>query len=342
MNLRVAHIVCTDAFAGVERYITTLATGLAGRSCEVVVIGGDGNRMASDLLAGGASWVPGATLGEAVRQLLRHRDVDILHAHMTEAEMAALLVWPVVRAPIVATRHFAQHRGSSAPARLVGRLLTRKMAAQLAISRYVATCTEGKSLVVTPGTPAVEASSSPEEREPVVLLVQRLSPEKRTDLALTAWSRSGLGRHGWVLQIAGDGPERPRLEKLASELGVGDSCEFLGTRRDVDALQRRASIFLASRPDEPLGLSVIEAMAAGTPVVAAAGGGHFETVGRSDLAALYPPLDVDRAGELLVELADAPSRRARYGAELRDIHRQHFSVDRQVDQTLELYRSVAR
>jgi glycosyltransferase involved in cell wall biosynthesis len=140
--------------------------------------------------------------------------------------------------------------------------------------------------------------------------------------------------------VAGDGSEREGLEALAAGLGVSDSCEFLGARADVEGFQRRAAILLAPRPDEPFGLSVVEAMAAGTPVVAAAGGGHLETVGQCPGAVLYPPRDTAGAGRLLAELAADPARRACYGEALRATHRRAFLVEPQVRATLDLYRAV--
>ena len=340
-RLRIVQVVCTDAFAGVERYVTTLGRALAQDGCDVVVVGGDGKRMGPALAEAGAHWMANKSPVATLARLLRHRSsTDVVHAHMTQAELAAVLSSSFVHVPVVATRHFAQHRGSSPAARLVGRILTRRIAAQLAISQYVAQRTEGKSVVVVPGTPAPAALRRADEREQVVLVAQRLELEKRTDLAIRAWRESGLAAKGWRLWIAGDGRERCGLEALAASIGVDSSCDFIGVRRDIDALQQRASIVLAPRPDEPLGLSVIEAMAAGTPVVAAAGGGHLETVGQCPGAALYPPFEVAEAGRLLADLATDRLRRDSYGMALREVHGEFFSVERQVAQTLDVYRSV--
>jgi glycosyltransferase involved in cell wall biosynthesis len=341
-SLRIAHVVCTDAFAGVERYVTTLGIGLAARGCRVVVIGGQPDRMKSALDPAGVDWVGGASLTEAISRLARRRDLDLVHAHMSAAELTAVVSSPIIRRPIVATRHFAQRRGSSGPARLVGRFVTTRLAAQLAISHYVAERVEGKTVVVPPGTPTLIRVATASERQPVVLVTQRLEVEKRTDLALRAWRQSGLAGQGWRLQLAGGGHQRDALEGLARQLDISRSVDFLGMRDDIEALQQRASILLAPRDDEPFGLSVVEAMAAGLPVVAAKGGGHLETVGVTPGAALYAPGDSDEAGRLLADLAADPARRDEYGAALRTVHDERFTVDQQVDATLEVYRSIVR
>jgi len=336
--LRVVHVVCTEQFAGVERYVVSAARGLTERGCDVRIIGGHPVRIEQELDGSGVHWGPGGTVGAAVRALARHHDADIIHVHMTKAELAATLAHPLVRAPIVSTRHFAQPRGSSAPARAVGRVLTRAMSAQLAISDFVARTTEGPSIVVRPGVPSRPEGHWP--RQPYVLVAQRLEVEKRTDLALRLWARTGLAGAGWRLRIAGDGTLRGELTALAEQLGIAGSCEFLGARGDISELMSAAGAFLATRPDEPFGLSVVEAMAAGTPVVAARGGGHDETVGLAGNAALFDVGDLDAAATLLTDVAGDADRGQRYGDELRTLQQAHFTVGRQVEQTLQIYRSL--
>jgi glycosyltransferase involved in cell wall biosynthesis len=338
-GLRVAQVVCTDAFAGVERYIVTLSRGLAERGCDVTVVGGARGQMLRELAGSSVRWLPAASTAEAVRRLAGLRGLELVHAHMTAAELAATLSWPLHRAPLVCTRHFAQRRGSSPAARLLGTVLTRTVPVQLAISEFVRRSVEGESVVVRPGVASVPKVPDG-EREPVVLLAQRLESEKRTELALRIWARSGLAERGWTMQLAGDGAQRDRLTRLAADLGVADSCRFLGAREDVPELLARASLFLATRPDEPFGLSVVEAMATGTPVLAAAGGGHDETVGLAEGAALFAADDLDAAAALLRELAGDADRLRRYGRALRAIQQREFTVDRQVEQTLACYRDV--
>lgn len=337
--LRIAQVVCTDEFAGVERYVVTVSRGLAERGCTVTVLGGEPRRMRAELAGSDVRWVAARTPGQAARRLVRCGGLDLVHAHMTEAELAATLARPLTRAPVVSTRHFAQCRGSSAPARLLGRGLTRAVAGQIAISNFVAGRVEGPSTVVRPGV-ASRPLADPAAREPVVLLAQRLEPEKRTDAALRIWAASALRERGWTLRIAGDGARRPALQRLAAELGLGSSCVFLGHRPDIARLMSTASVLLATCPDEPFGLSVVEAMAGGLPVVAAAGGGHSETVGLAADAALFRLGDLRAAARLLDGLAADAGRRARYGEQLRAIQRERFTVERQVDQTLDHYRAV--
>lgn len=332
----VVHVVCTDAFAGVERYVTTLARTQDARGLRVHVLGGAAARMPAELAGTGVRWAPAPTPLRAAAAL-RRLDARLVHAHMTAAELAAVTA---ARAPVVATRHFADRRGSSVVGRAVGRYVAPRLAAQIAISAFVAARVEGPSTVVHPGVPSVPRAAAPVDRRPVVLMAQRLEAEKRTDVALRMWAASGLAAEGWELHLAGDGALRPELEALAAELGQAGSVRFLGARSDVPALLAGAGIFFAPRGDEPYGLSVVEAMAHGTPVVAGRGGGHSETVGLCDGAVLVDPDDVAAAGAALARLAREPERRAAYGEELRAVQQRRFAPDAHADGVAAVYAAV--
>jgi glycosyltransferase involved in cell wall biosynthesis len=338
---RVVQVMCSDAFAGVERYVTTLANGLAARGMDVIVIGGEPRRMSTELSASIGAWRPARNWFEAWRALVAIGRADIVHAHVTDAEFAAVLARPVTRGALVATRHFAVPRGSTPAGAAAAIAVRRALDLQLACSAYVAARVDGRCEIVLPGVTDRDAPPAA-ARERVVLVLQRLAPQKDTGSALRAWACSGLGDRGWELHIVGDGPERTALERLAAELAIGASSNFLGASAEVERHLTRASILLATAPNEPFGLSVVEAMAVGLPVVASACAGHLETVGTCPEAVLVPPNDPRAAGRRLSELADDEPRRADYGRKLQALQRERFSSERQVAETLALYRGLLR
>ena len=341
-GLRVAQVICTDAFAGAERYVATLSRQLAQAGVRVAVVGGESSRMRAEL-GPGIDWAPGSSVVGAVHSLLRLRRVDIVHVHMTAAETVGVLTRPVLRAPLIATCHFAQQRGASRAGHVAARMIAPRLAAQLAISEFVQARVDGESVVVRPGVADVpDPIPDARQRNQVVLVAQRLEREKRTDLALDVWAASGLAGRGWRLDLAGSGVLVGELRAQADRLGVADSVRFLGASDQVDELYRRSAVLLAPRPDEPYGLSVVEAMAAGLPVVAARGGGHDETVGMAADPALFDAGEVPAAGRLLAGLALDPERRDAYGAELRKIQQSQLSLAHQAERTIEVYRSVLR
>ncbi|GAA1406940.1 glycosyltransferase family 4 protein [Oerskovia paurometabola] len=343
--MRVLHVVHSDAFAGVERHVARLARAQAAHGDQVVVVGGDVPRMRATVDDPTVRVLPAGSLAQVVRTIrTTARGADVLHAHMTSAEIAASLAGVTLRRmpPVVATRHFARTRGSGPAAGLSASVARRPVRAQISISRYVADHVDGDSVVVHPGIDDRPTAPPAAGRDRSVLLVQRLEPEKRTDLGVLAFAASRLHDDGWQLLVAGDGSQRAALETLVAREGLAGHVRFLGARSDVDDLMQRAAVLLAPCPVEGLGLSVLEAMSNALPVVAAGAGGHLETLAGLDPLALYPSTDVDRAGENLAALARSASRRDAFGEAARTVQRTRFTPEAQVQGTAAVYRGVVR
>jgi glycosyltransferase involved in cell wall biosynthesis len=330
--MKVVHAVRSDAFAGVERYIAAVAPRLAARGVDVRVIGSDalGRVLPPDL-----PFRPAATTWD-VAAGLRSARADIVHVHMTAAEFAAALV--TRRSAIVCTRHFTGRRGKSAGGHVAAELVRRRLAAQISISDAVATSIGEPSTRIYHGVDRRDAGTHDEQS---VLVLQRLEAEKDTHVALRAWAATRVRGIGWSLGIAGAGSQRAELEQLAAALGVHESVRFLGHVSDVETRLARAGMLLATAPCEPFGLSVVEAMAAATPVIAAAGGGHLETVGAVEEARLFPAGDAEACAALIDELAADVDARHRYGQALQRSQRARFDLDHHVDSLIELYARVA-
>jgi glycosyltransferase involved in cell wall biosynthesis len=342
--MRVLHVVHSDAFSGVERHVAVLAGAQVAAGHDVVVVGGELSAMAD---AAGSSEVrhsPGGTLADVATSLKRYAwGADVVHTHMTVSELAGVLSPGRRRAPVVSTRHFADRRGSGrlgVLAPVVRPVLARGLAAQIAVSQYVAEHIDGPSHVVHAGVIDQDAPD-PASRERVVLLAQRLEPEKRGEVALMAFAASGLAALGWRLDIAGTGSQRRDLERLAATLGLTRSqARFLGQRSDIPELMARAGLLIAPRPDEAYGLSVLEAMACGLPVVATGAAGHLETLGLLDGPALFPPDDVAAAADLLRALAEDSGERRLLADAQRALQRSRFTLEAQQRATDDVYRGV--
>ena len=237
--------------------------------------------------------------------------------------------------PVVATRHFAAVRGRSHAGRLVRPLLRWRIDAQIAISHFVAGSIDGDSRVVYAGVesqPPVEST-----RLPLVLVAQRLETEKRTADAVEAFGQSGLAEQGWRLQVAGRGSEEAALRARTDQLGLARAVDFLGFCGDLPRRMREAGMVLATAPAEPFGLTVVEAMAHGAPVVASASGGHLESVGRAQKDFMFAPGDLHEAADRLARLAGDPEARIGYGAALRTVQQELFTTERQFRETQSVY-----
>ncbi|GAA3621099.1 hypothetical protein GCM10022199_26950 [Marihabitans asiaticum] len=334
----IAHVIRSTGFAGVERHVATLAGAQAQLGHRVSVIGGRAEDMRTSLPAR-VRFRPAATVAGAAWQLARLVITDrpsVVHTHMSAAELAASMI-PLRGAPIVSTRHFAARRGARGPHRALLAIVAKRICSEVAVSEYIARHVAGDTWVVHPGVTTRPEGRAAHDRERTVLVAQRLEIEKSTDTALEAFAASGLPKEGWRLQIAGGGSQRGTLEDLAARLEIADATDFLGHRTDVDQLMSDAAIFLAPCAVEGLGMSVLEAMSNGLPVVAAAAGGHLESVGGTEGAALFPPGDPAAAGQLLRELASEADRRHAYGLALRRRQRMHFSPTAQAEQMDAVY-----
>ena len=130
------------------------------------------------------------------------------------------------------------------------------------------------------------------------------------------------------------------LEGLGAELGLGDSLVFVGAVSSVEEWLRRASMLLATSPIDSFGMTVIEAMRAGLPVVATAAGGHLETVGLMGRSMLFAPGDTGQAAGHLIALSESEDLRQSLADEGEQVRRTHFSVSRQHALTDALYRQL--
>jgi glycosyltransferase involved in cell wall biosynthesis len=137
-------------------------------------------------------------------------------------------------------------------------------------------------------------------------------------------------------------PEVQRLRALAASLGVADRLVFTGSvaRADVPAWVRSADVVLAVPWYEPFGITPLEAMACGRPVVATAVGGLVDTVADGVTGILVPPRDPAALGEALAALLADDERRAAYGAAGVRRARARYRWSRVVADTDAVYRQV--
>jgi len=181
-------------------------------------------------------------------------------------------------------------------------------------------------------------------RSPVrgrILMIGRLAPPKRPDLALRALAAVRTRVPEAELHVVGDGPLRGSAERLAGELGLGESVRFLGHREDVPELLAHAECALLASDYEGCPLSVVEAMAASVPVVATAAGGTAELVTPGRTGTLAPRGDADALAAALEDVLADPARAAELGAEGRRNAEADLSLERMVERLVGLYDELA-
>jgi glycosyltransferase involved in cell wall biosynthesis len=137
--------------------------------------------------------------------------------------------------------------------------------------------------------------------------------------------------------LVGEGPERLRLEQLAAELGVAGRVQFLGQRTDVSAVLPEFDVFVLPSITEGMPNAVLEAMAAGIPVVASRVGGVPEIVQDGETGLLVEPESPSDLARSLVRLGrDAPLRLALTQRALAVVT-SRFNPQREVDETEAVY-----
>ncbi|HTV91408.1 MAG TPA: glycosyltransferase [Verrucomicrobiae bacterium] len=168
----------------------------------------------------------------------------------------------------------------------------------------------------------------------LVLFVSRLAREKNVNVLLQALADAN--DPSLTVVIAGDGPQREELERLAIELGVGDRVRFLGvvTRDELPDLYASADAFVFPSTTETQGLVQAEALAAGALVIAADTQPNREVLG--DAARIVAP-DRSAFARALREIPNLPDPGVCARAKVAALR---FSAGRQVDAMVELYESL--
>ncbi len=142
--------------------------------------------------------------------------------------------------------------------------------------------------------------------------------------------------------IAGEGELRESLERAIKENRLEKHVMLAGFRPDVLSLHKAFDIFVMSSVTEGLGTSLLDAMAAGKPIVATTAGGIPEVVVDGETGFLVPPRDHQAMADALVKLLKDPELRKKMGHAGLVRARRKFSADRMVQETLKVYKHVAK
>ena len=164
------------------------------------------------------------------------------------------------------------------------------------------------------------AAPPPRTAPPTLVHLGRLMRYKRADVALRTLSALRTRLPTAELRVVGDGPDRPRLARLAHDLGLGDAVHFHGHVSHADKVQILWSshVLLNPSPKEGWGLTVVEANACGVPVVASRSPGLVDSVRDGETGFLVPPGDVRATADAAFRLLTDAALHARLGAAARD------------------------
>lgn len=298
-------------------------------------------------------------------RLIREADVDIVHAHFGVEGLYASRATARLNLPQVTTLHgfdVTVSQGnlvkSRRPAWLqyaVGRakflsgdshfVCVSEHIRRLAIQ---AGANEDHCSVIGTGVASELITPSPRPDQPIVLHVARLVEKKGTEYLIRAFAVVIRKIPEAQLRIVGEGPLRAELEALTKELGIGPSVEFLGAMPHGMVLEHihacsvfsLPSVTAASGDQEGLGQVVLEAAAAGRPVVATRHGGLLEAVEHGKTGILVEERNVAELADALVYVLNSQAAAMRFGQAGRNMVLQKFDLRKQAAKIERLYRNV--
>lgn len=241
---------------------------------------------------------------------------NVLHAHVFDAGVAAVLVGKVNHIPVVITEHWSGFpRGLLSPrVAILARFAFQQAYRVLPVSKALQEGIERYGIrahfTIVPNVVDTNLfAPSPVSREPPVckrlLFVGSLISIKGVPTLLQALGHIGQQRQDWRLDVVGDGEQRADCERMAADFGIANQISFHGyqPKREVAALMQQVDLFVLPSLWENLPCVLLEAIASGLPVVSTAIGGIPEIVDQN-IGILVPPGDAVALAKALSHMLD--------------------------------------
>jgi glycosyltransferase involved in cell wall biosynthesis len=364
--MKVLHVVTSLVRGGAETHVVELARGEFDRGVDVsVAYLKDELYWREALVEAGIDIIPlaMAQYGDPrpivrLRGAMRSIRPDIVHAHLPPAELysrLAIATGGPARA-FVLTRHNDEGFYNGPGHRNLGSWVARKADAVIAVSDTVReqthsylrvpparTCTIQHGIDLSPfarvslGERNVLRTEWGAMNDTVVIgTVGRLVPQKALHVLLEGFARyRALASEPSRLVVVGCGPLETELKARSHELGIADTVVWAGFREDIPAVMSSFDIFALSSNYEGFGIVLLEAMAAGKPVVATGVSAIPEVIEDGVNGLLFPSGDADAFAAALLRFEDMALRGA-FGRAGRN-RAGAFTLDRMVDLTLATY-----
>jgi glycosyltransferase involved in cell wall biosynthesis len=178
------------------------------------------------------------------------------------------------------------------------------------------------------------------QSEHLIGIVGRLWPQKRLKDLIWAGDLLKASRDGWQAAIIGDGPQRWRLERFRDQVDIADRVHFLGERHDVTRLMPHFDVLWLGSEYEGQSNAILEAMAAGVPVIATDIPGNRDLVVDGETGYLLPVGDRFEFARRTHWLLEDSALRKRLGEAGKQRILQHFTVEQMVDRHAALYKEL--
>jgi len=303
----------------------------------------------------GLRWHDLPRMVRQLRRLVRQEEIDVLHLHMVHATIiGGLAAFLPTRAKVVVSKHYLYSMLSRTALRVVDRFFTNRADAVAAVSKAVADDLErhgiaagrdrvihnGIDLDAFDGRSSKPASVDLSESAPLLASFGNLHPRKGHEYAVMAMPDI-LREHPTArLMLVGEGPRHAYLEALAKSLGIQASIMMRGFEPNVPALMLSVDVCVHPSLDEPFGIALLEAMAAGKPVVATSVDGIPEIIEHGANGLLVPPRDPKAIADAVLALLRNEPFRERTGAAGRARVEREFTIQETVRSYEALYEQI--
>ncbi len=360
--MRIVQICSARDLGGGEKHLADLANALATRGHDVYAVVVPRSPLRTEL-----SGLPKQNIVELpmrnslnlisafkLARFLRDRRIEIIHAHMArDYPLAALAASRTNGTQLVLTRHvlFQLHKSH--------RLTLRNVARVIAVSRAVSDRLRAQRIFdrskITVIYNGIDIDRFARGREGIaerdsdarfrVGMIGHIAPIKGQKEFLRAAAIVCQRRDDVDFVIVGEdksykGENRQRIEKLIAELNIGQRVSVMGWTDNVAKVLSTFDLFVSPARAEPFGLSIVEAMAAGVPVLATMSEGASEIIEPDQTGRLVPLRDVKALANSIAELLLDPGECQRLSSNAQRAVRERFSLERMVDQTEDVYREV--
>ncbi len=289
-------------------------------------------------------------------RLLRGERPAIVHGFLFWAYILGGLVARAARVPIfVSSRRSLGHFKADKPhylfwERMVNRITDLVIANSEAVRQDVILrerLPASKVMVIYNGLDLSRFDIPPDEqlreslglskRAPVIGIVANFIHYKGYEFFLEAWASVVKKCPEGVALLVGDGPLRQEFEAKVEAVGLGQWVRFLGTRQDVPRLLALMDLVVHPSLEEGFSNAILEAMAAGRPVIATTVGGNAEAVIQGKTGLLVPPRDSEALANAMLRLLEHPAEAAEFGGAGRRRVAEQFQLPAMVRQYQEVY-----
>lgn len=344
--MKITQLMLTKGFGGAERYFLDLSLALADAGFEVQTVC-HSLFQKRDFLARDprirltavnvrSTWDPWARF--QITREVRAFAPDLIHAHLARGARLGGRVAHKLGLPCTVKIHnyvnlkYYRH-----------------------VDHFIATTTDQQSYLIRHGIPPSRivvipnfSSMLPADcvrdripSEPVFVTLGRMVTKKGFELLLDAFARYLASGDRSRLLIGGQGPNHPALIEHTRRLGIGDQVEFSGWVDDVGAFLARGDVFILPSLDEPFGIVVLEAMAAGLPIIATRTQGPREIL--DDSTAYFVPIgDSEALKNALHEAVSNPEATLAKASAALQRFRSHYAKNAVIPRIVALYQSLTR